>query len=107
VVPAVVRERVQFALSSPWYGQGEWIKTMRILIQQKDTGSYFKDVGAWTRNVGEAMDFLSSTTAIDFCLLNKISGVQLVLKFEEQQYDIVLPVMNPKPRRTNEPHPPV
>jgi hypothetical protein len=38
------------------------------------------------------MDFLSSTSAIDFCVMNKISGIQLVLKFEEQRYDIVLPV---------------
>jgi hypothetical protein len=75
---------------------------MRILIQQKDTGSYFKDVGSWTRNPLEAMDFLSSTTAIDFCVLNKISGVQLVLKFEEQQYDIVLPVMNSKYSRPDD-----
>ena len=28
---------------------------MRILIQQKETGFYFKDVGAWTRNPTEAM----------------------------------------------------
>ncbi len=39
------------------------------------------------------MDFLSSTSAIDFCVANKINGVQLVLKFEEQRYDIVLPVL--------------
>jgi hypothetical protein len=38
------------------------------------------------------MDFLSSTSAIDFCVANKISSVQLVLKFDEQRYDIVLPV---------------
>jgi hypothetical protein len=66
---------------------------MRILIQQKDSGLYFRDVGDWTRSPAEAMDFLSSTSAIDFCVLNKISHVQLVLKFEEQQYDIVLPVL--------------
>lgn len=66
---------------------------MRILIQQKNGGLYFKDVGEWTRDPAEAMDFLSSTSAIDFCVLNKISHVQLVLKFEEQQYDIVLPVL--------------
>ncbi|HYG23000.1 MAG TPA: hypothetical protein VEH04_09475 [Verrucomicrobiae bacterium] len=66
---------------------------MRILIQQKNSGLYFKDVGAWTRDPADAMDFLSSTGAIDFCVLNKISHVQLVLKFEEQQYDIVLPVL--------------
>ena len=71
---------------------------MRILIQQKDTRLYFRDVNEWTRNAAEAMDFLSSTSAIDFCVLNKVSGVQLVLKFEEQQYDIVLPVLPRRPR---------
>ncbi len=39
------------------------------------------------------MDFVSSTTAIDFCVANNLTGVQLVLKFEEQKYDIVLPVV--------------
>lgn len=65
---------------------------MRILLQQKDTGLYFKDVGAWVRNSPGALDFVSSTAAIDFCVTNKLSDVQLVLKFEEQKYDIVLPV---------------
>jgi hypothetical protein len=66
---------------------------MRILLQQKDTGFYLQDDGAWTRDSAEAMDFLSSTRAIDFCAAHKISGVQLVLKFEEQHYDIVLPMV--------------
>jgi hypothetical protein len=66
---------------------------MRILLQQKETGEYFKDVGAWTRDPAEAMDFLSSTRAIDFCVRNKISPVQIVLKFDEQHYDIVLPMV--------------
>jgi len=65
---------------------------MRILLQQKDTGLYFRDIDSWDTNPFEAMDFLSSTAAIDFCVANKISGVQLVLKFDEQRYDIVMPV---------------
>jgi len=75
---------------------------MRILIQQKESGLYFKDLNDWTRLSGEAMDFLSSTSAIDFCVSNKISGVQLVLKFDEQQYDIVLPVLGERghPRKS-------
>lgn len=76
---------------------------MRILLQQKETGLYFKDIGAWTREHGEAMDFLSSTSAIDFCVLNKISGVQMVLKFEEQKCDIVLPLLTEKPHRRDDP----
>lgn len=78
---------------------------MRILIQQKQTGLYFKDVGAWTRDASEAMDFLSSTSAIDFCVTNKMTGVQLVLKFEEQRYDIVLPVLTGKAQSSDEPRP--
>jgi hypothetical protein len=78
---------------------GEWqvnangsTQAMRIVLQQKQTGLYFKDVGAWVHTSAEAMDFVSSTAAIDFCTNNRLADVQLVLKFEEQQYDIVLPV---------------
>jgi len=39
------------------------------------------------------MDFVSSSAAIDFCVANKLAGVHLVFKFEEQEYDIVLPVI--------------
>jgi len=67
---------------------------MRILLQQKETGLYFKDIASWTRNGSEGMDFLSSTAAIDFCTRNKVKDVQLVLKFDEQRYDIVLPVVH-------------
>jgi len=71
---------------------------MRILLQQIETGLYFKDIGAWTREPAEAMDFLSSTSAMDFCKLNRILDVQLVLKFEEQRCDIVMP-LSPDPHQ--------
>ncbi len=64
---------------------------MRILLQQKNSGLYFKELGAWTPNAADATDFLSSTKALAFCAAHKISDVQLVLKFDEQHYDIVLP----------------
>lgn len=65
---------------------------MRIVLQQKQTGLYFKDIDAWVRTSSEAMDFVNSTAAIEFCALNKLMEVQLVLKFEEEKYDIVLPL---------------
>jgi len=66
---------------------------MRILLQQRETGLYVKDVSAWTREPTGAMDFVSSTKAIDFCVANKIADVQLVLKFDEHLHDIVLPMV--------------
>lgn len=65
---------------------------MRILLQQKETGFYFRDIDSWVRDTSQAMDFVSSSAAIDFCVSNKLAGMQLVLKFPDQNYDIVLPV---------------
>ena len=76
---------------------------MRIVLQQKESGLYFKDVAAWVRTSAEAMDFVSSTAAIDFCVLNKLTDVQVVLKFDEQKYDIVLPVTPLKEQHSKRP----
>lgn len=65
---------------------------MRIVLQQKQTGLYFKDIDSWVRGASEAMDFVSSTAAINFCVTNKVNDVDLVLKFAEQKYDIVMPM---------------
>jgi hypothetical protein len=69
---------------------------MRILLQQKQNGLYFRDIDSWVRASSDAMDFVSSTAAIDFCVTNKVNDVQLVLKFEEQKYDIVMPMQRPR-----------
>jgi hypothetical protein len=61
---------------------------MRILLQHKQTGLYFRDIELWARTSSEAMDF---------CVLNKLNDVQLVLKFEEQKFDIVMPMDQPPP----------
>lgn len=75
------------------------MQRMRILLQQKETGFYFRDVGSWVRDTSEAMDFVSSSAAIDFCVTNKLADMQLVLKFADQNYDIVLPVQPGAPNR--------
>jgi len=72
---------------------------MRILLQQKQSGLYFKDIESWVRSPAEAMDFINSTAAIDFCLTNKLRDVHLVLKFEEQRYDIVMPMDHSRAHR--------
>ncbi len=39
------------------------------------------------------MDFVSSTAALDFCAANKLDSVQVVLRFEGEPYEIVLPAV--------------
>jgi hypothetical protein len=65
---------------------------VRILVQNLGTLLYFKDVGAWTPNPEEALDFENSTAAIRFCQENKVRDVQVVAKFEESYKDIRLSI---------------
>jgi hypothetical protein len=74
---------------------------MRILVQNLRTLLYFKDVGTWTPNPREALDFENSTVAIRFCQENDLRGVQVVAKFEESYKDIRLSI----PRDGESPRP--
>ena len=81
------------------------MQRMRILLQQRDTGLYFKDIDSWTGDKSEAMDFVSATTAIEFCAANKLDAVQVVLKFEDEKYEIVLPDVAAQPSGGHRPRP--
>lgn len=72
------------------------MQRMRILLQRRDSGLYFRDIDSWTSETIEAMDFVSSTKALDFCARNKLTGVQIVLKFDGEKFDIVLPPAAPQ-----------
>lgn len=68
---------------------------MKVLLQHKESGLYLKEVGVNTPVRMEAMDFLSSTQAIEYCADHRIAGMQIVLRFDEQHFDIVLPMALP------------
>ena len=76
---------------------------MRILLQQKETGLYLKGPDAWVRGSLDATDFVSSAAAIEYCAREKLADVQLVLKFEKEKYDIVLPFQACGPRPALQP----
>lgn len=76
---------------------------MRILLQRIASGLYYEDTGAWTPDSFGAMDFLSSTDALEFCAANKLTGVQIVLKFDEEKREIVLPILPLPPGQNQRP----
>jgi hypothetical protein len=65
---------------------------MRVILQQIATEMYFQGAGEWTIDPDKAHNFGSSLKAIDYCLAQKLTGVEVVLKFTEAQYDIHLSV---------------
>ena len=66
---------------------------MKVLLQHKESGLYLKEPDITTPSATDAMDFLCSTKAIEFCTSHKMHGMQIVLRFDGQHYDIVLPMI--------------
>ncbi len=66
---------------------------------------YFSDIDSWLADPAEAMDFVSSTQALEFCAINKLDTVQVVLKFEGEKYEIVLPDVAAQPSGGDRPAP--
>ncbi len=65
---------------------------MKILIQHSRTGLYFRSLGDWTANAHEALDFQHSQRAIDFARQHGLSGVQIAVKFGDNEIDEIVPL---------------
>lgn len=65
---------------------------MKILVQNCQNHLYLKTLSEWTALVADAMSFPSSEKAVVFCAEHRIPAVQVVLKFEYDQYDIRVPI---------------
>ncbi len=55
---------------------------MKILLQDKASGLYLKDFDHWVSEPVEAWHFTGTTQAMRLLEQHKLSGVQLVLTFE-------------------------
>ena len=65
---------------------------MKVLIQNPLTLSYLHNVGEWTSDPAKAFSFRDSRSAIQFCLQNDMEDMQVVLKGEDDRFDVQVPV---------------
>jgi hypothetical protein len=65
---------------------------MRILLQHARTQLYLRGLGDWTANVCEGFDFQHSQKAIDFAHNHALTGVQIAVRFIDQDYDEIAPL---------------
>ena len=75
---------------------------MRILLQHVRTRLYLRNLGYWTANPFESLDFEYSQKAIEFAREHNISDVQIAVTFADSQFDEVVPL----PRFHQPPQPP-
>ena len=64
---------------------------MKVLLKD-EKGYFYKCDGEWTACAGSALDFKGSLRAIMFAREKGLSNAEVVLWFDNPQYDISLPV---------------
>ena len=65
---------------------------MKILVQNCLNHMYLRSLSEWTPEVSEAKEFSTSEKALAYCNEHQIPAVQVVLKFDYEQYDIRVPI---------------
>ena len=60
-------------------------------MQNSGTLQFYKDAEAWTDHVSEAFDFTGTIQALQFCRERKLRDAQIVMRFDWEQYDLILP----------------
>lgn len=63
-----------------------------VLVQNTRTRKYLKKDGRWTIRGSEAAVFLSTRTAIEFCLQKELTEVELVCRFRNLKRDVSIPL---------------
>ena len=77
---------------------------MKIVLQHKMTRLYFAADDKWSAHPDEARDFGTSLRALDFVRQLDLDEADIVLKFADPRYDIVLrtPPLRPGQERGSE-----
>lgn len=69
---------------------------MRVLIRRARTGEYWcSGHGKWERNRSQAHNFVTSRDALEFSLRQEMKNVEVILAFDDQLYDVVIPLTEP------------
>jgi len=66
--------------------------TMRILLQHMRTQLFLRNLGNWTANPFEALDFENSDAAAAYAKDHDLPGVQIAVKFPNSQLDEIMPL---------------
>ena len=65
---------------------------MKILLQDKASGLYYQNPEHWVSEPGEACHFTRTTQALRLLDQRKLTGVQLVLTFENDGAFVPIPL---------------
>ncbi|MGV3774369.1 MAG: hypothetical protein ACO1QB_15820 [Verrucomicrobiales bacterium] len=65
---------------------------MRVIIQNCSTLKYLTQDLSWVEVDSEAAEFRTTTQALDCCTRHQLEDVQIVMKFQQKEFDVHLPL---------------
>ena len=65
-------------------------EALRVLVRNRDQGSYLKGDGHWTNAISEARDFVTCAKAIEMACAAKIKEAEIVMAFNEPGFELVM-----------------
>jgi hypothetical protein len=63
---------------------------MKVLVQDTKTHLYLGQASSWTSDLNCAVNFEHTLRAFDFLGVTQIKNARIVMKFQDDQYDILL-----------------
>jgi hypothetical protein len=65
---------------------------VRVLLRSIETGLFYEEASKWTPDQTAAFDFEKTTRAVELIFATKLEGVEMLLTFENPQFDLILSV---------------
>ncbi len=72
---------------------------MKIILQNSQSKAFFTANNGWNSEIASARQFGTSQELWGFCTANRLKNVQMVVKFEDARFDMVIPFV---PESSNE-----
>ncbi len=66
---------------------------MKVFLRQIGTGLLFEEPDQWTDDADRAKTFRHSAEAMDHARERRLSGVEVLLAFEEPRYSVSIPLL--------------
>lgn len=75
---------------------GTLISEMKTVIQNCKTKFFVGENSEWLSSFAEARAFENTLAALSYCQAQRLRNVQIVMTFGMKEYDVCLPVLDPR-----------
>jgi len=74
---------------------------VKVFLRNTLNGSYYQGPSKWTPSQLEALNLDQSARAVEMVFQEHLEDVEILLCYDNPQFDVLLPVERPKPSKAS------